>query len=38
MMLAPRPVLLLTATHDFFDIQAAWESFRYAKRLYPRER
>jgi len=36
MMRAPRPVLLLTATHDFFDIRATWVSFRYAKRLYSR--
>ncbi len=36
MMRAPRPVLMLAATHDFFDIQATWVSFRYAKRLYTR--
>jgi len=36
MMRAPRPVLILAATHDFFDIRATWVSFRYAKRLYSR--
>jgi len=36
MMRAPRPVLMLAATQDFFDIQATWVSFRYAKRLYSR--
>jgi hypothetical protein len=36
MMRAPSPVLLCTATKDFFDIQGSWDSFRYAKRLYTR--
>ena len=36
MMLAPRPVVILAATHDFFDIRATWVTFRYAKRLYAR--
>jgi len=36
MMRAPSPVLVLSATHDFFDIRATWISFRYAKRLYSR--
>ena len=36
MMLAPRPVLLLTATKDFFDIKGSWAIFRDAKRLYTR--
>jgi len=33
-MRAPRPTLVLTATHDFFDIDGTWTSFREAKRLY----
>jgi cephalosporin-C deacetylase-like acetyl esterase len=36
MMRATSPVLLLTATNDFFNIEGAWDSFRYAKRLYTR--
>ena len=36
MMRAPRPVLMCMATKDFFDIHGAWETFRYAKRLYTR--
>ncbi len=36
MMRAPSPVLLCTATKDFFDIRGSWDSFRYAKRLYTR--
>ncbi|MGB2821688.1 MAG: acetylxylan esterase [Phycisphaerae bacterium] len=36
MMLAPRPVVILAATRDFFDIRATWVSYRYAKRLYSR--
>ena len=36
MMRAPRPTLLLTATHDFFNIDDAWATFRTAKRLYGR--
>ena len=36
MMRAPSPVLLCTATKDFFDIQGTWDTFRYVKRLYTR--
>ncbi|MFO7973348.1 MAG: acetylxylan esterase [Candidatus Hydrogenedentota bacterium] len=36
MMRAPMPVKILAATHDFFDINATWQNFRYAKRLYSR--
>ncbi len=36
MMRAPRPTLLCTATRDFFPIEDAWVSYRYAKRLYGR--
>ena len=36
MMRAPRPVLICAATKDFFDINATWEAFRFAKRLYTR--
>ncbi len=36
MMRAPKPTLLCTATHDFFNIEDAWQSFRAAKRLYTR--
>ena len=36
MMRAPKPTLILCATKDFFDISGAWDSFRYAKRLYTR--
>lgn len=36
MMRAPRPVLICAATKDFFDINATWETFRYAKRMYTR--
>jgi dienelactone hydrolase len=36
MMRAPTPILMCTATKDFFDIQGAWDTFRYAKRLYTR--
>ena len=36
MMRAPMPVKMLTATHDFFKIEGAWECFRFAKRLYSR--
>jgi dienelactone hydrolase len=36
MMRAPRPVLMAVATKDFFNIGGAWETFRYAKRLYTR--
>lgn len=33
-MNAPRPTLILSATHDFFDIRGTWDTFREAKRLY----
>src|SRR5579864_591793 len=33
-MRAPKPTLICTATHDFFDIGGAWTSFREAKLLY----
>ncbi len=33
-MRAPKPTLVLTGTHDFFDIDGAWDSFREAKRVY----
>ena len=36
MMRAPKPTLLCTATHDFFDIGGAWDNFRQAKRFYTR--
>ncbi len=36
MMRAPRPTLIMTATHDYFDIDGAWAAFRQAKRLYDR--
>ncbi|MDO4628701.1 MAG: prolyl oligopeptidase family serine peptidase [Planctomycetia bacterium] len=36
MMRAPKATLLGTATHDFFPIDMAWQSFRDAKRLYQR--
>ena len=36
MMRAPSPVLLATATRDMFNIEDAWTTFRYAKRLYSR--
>ena len=36
MMRAPTAILMCVATKDFFDIQGAWTSFRYAKRLYTR--
>ncbi len=35
-MRAPMPILICTATEDFFDITGVWNSFRYAKRLYTR--
>jgi dienelactone hydrolase len=34
MMRAPTPILICAATQDFFDINATWESFRYAKRRF----
>ncbi len=33
-MRAPRPTLLCVATHDFFDIQGAWTTFREASQIY----
>ncbi len=36
MMRAPRPTLILASTHDFFDIDGTWHSFRQAKRFYTR--
>lgn len=34
LMRAPKPTFMCTATHDFFDIQGSWDTFRQAKRLY----
>ena len=36
MMRAPKPTLILASTHDFFDIQGTWDTFRQAKRFYTR--
>ena len=36
MMRAPRPTLILAATHDFFDIAGTWQNFRESKRFYTR--
>ena len=36
MMRATSPVLICSATKDFFDIGGTWDTFRYAKRLYTR--
>jgi cephalosporin-C deacetylase-like acetyl esterase/lysophospholipase L1-like esterase len=33
-MRAPRPTLICAASHDFFDIQGTWGTFREAKRVY----
>ena len=33
---APKPTLILAATHDFVPIEGTWEAFRQAKRLYTR--
>ncbi|MBI4624029.1 MAG: acetylxylan esterase [Verrucomicrobia bacterium] len=33
---APKPTLMCVATHDFFDIQGAWDVFRQSKRIYTR--
>ncbi len=33
-MHAPNPVLVCSATKDFFDIQGTWNTFRSAKRFY----
>ena len=35
-MRAPKPTLICCATHDFFDIDGTWDSFRQAKRIYTR--
>ncbi len=34
---SPRPTLMCCATHDFFDIGGAWDTFRKAKRFYARQ-
>lgn len=31
---APKPTLILAATHDYVPIEGTWESFRQAKRVY----
>lgn len=31
---APRPTLILSATHDFVPIEGTWEAFRQSKRAY----
>src|SRR6056297_1865770 len=36
LMRAPIPILMCTATHDFFSIEGAWTSFRRGKRVYSR--
>jgi len=36
LMRAPRPTLIMAATHDYFDIEGAWRLFRQAKRTYTR--
>ncbi|HVZ64512.1 MAG TPA: acetylxylan esterase [Lacunisphaera sp.] len=36
MMRAPLPIKLLDATHDFFAIDATWETYRLALRAYTR--
>ncbi|MDO4587836.1 MAG: prolyl oligopeptidase family serine peptidase [Planctomycetia bacterium] len=36
LMRAPNPTLMCVATQDFFNIDDAWESFRYAKRIFSR--
>ena len=33
---APKPTLVLAGTHDFFNIEGTWDSFRQAKRAYTR--
>ena len=35
-MRAPKPTLFCAATHDFVDIQGAWDIFRETKRIYAR--
>ncbi|MBN2310152.1 MAG: acetylxylan esterase [Candidatus Hydrogenedentes bacterium] len=34
LMRAPKPTVILCATHDFFDISGTWDTFRQAKRFY----
>ena len=34
MLRAPRPTLVLAATHDFVPIEGTWEAYREAKRFY----
>jgi len=36
MMRGPIPIKILAATRDFFNIDAVWETYRYAKRFYSR--
>ncbi len=36
LMRAPTPILMCTATQDFFSIEGAWTSFRRGKRLFSR--
>ncbi|MFN0080553.1 MAG: alpha/beta hydrolase family protein [Prosthecobacter sp.] len=36
LLCAPRPLLIMAATQDFFDIQGAWNVFRQGKRVYGR--
>lgn len=36
MMRAPKPTLICSGTHDYFDIHGAWSSYRAAKRLFHR--
>jgi len=36
LMRAPKPTLILAATHDFFDISGTWDTFRQAKQTYTR--
>ena len=36
LMRTPKPTLICSATHDFFDITGTWDTFREAKRLYTR--
>ena len=33
---APQPILMMTATRDYFDISGSWAAFRQAKRWYSR--
>jgi len=36
LMRAPKPTLICSTTHDFFDIQGSWDTLRQAKRFYAR--